>query len=143
MVIRNVEKGDLPQLAALYEQFWGDKSYPDKMAVQLEELNRCGTHIVLGAEEGGKLLGSVMGVVCGELYGDCRPFLVLEDMIVDKSCRRAGVGRALLSELEERAKARGCTQVILVTEKSRTGACAFYESTGFAPNKNAGYKKKL
>ena len=143
MIIRSVEARDLPQLAALYEQFWGEKSYPEKMARQLEELERQGTHIVLGAEEGGRLLGSVMGVVCGELYGDCSPFLVVENMIVDKSCRRAGVGRTLLAELENRAKARGCTQVSLVTEKERRDACGFYESTGFAPDKNAGYKKKL
>lgn len=143
MIIRDICKRDLPQLAALYEQFWGEKSYPEKMAMQLEKLEKLGTHIVLCAEEGGKLLGSVMGIVCEELYGDCSPFLVLENMIVDRDCRRAGVGRALLAELETRAKSRGCTQVILVTEKSRTDACAFYESAGFPPDKNTGYKKKL
>lgn len=143
MIIRNICKNDLPQLARLYEQFWGDKSYPELMARQLEELERRDTHILLVAVEDDDLLGSVMGIVCEELYGDCRPFLVVENMIVDKACRRAGVGRALLAELENRAKARGCTQMILVTEKSRQDACGFYESVGFEPDKHTGYKKKL
>lgn len=143
MIIRNICKQDLPQLALLYEQFWGEKSYPEKMARQLKKLEGRNTHIVLTAVEGDELLGSVMGIVCEELYGDCRPFLVVENMIVDKACRRTGVGRALLAELENRAKARGCTQMILVTEKSRQDACGFYESAGFEPNKHTGYKKKL
>lgn len=42
-----------------------------------------------------------MGVICEELYGDCRPFLVLENMIIDKSYRKKGIGKALISELEE------------------------------------------
>jgi ribosomal protein S18 acetylase RimI-like enzyme len=84
-----------------------------------------------------------MGVICEELYGDCSPFVVVENMIVDKSRRRAGVGRALMAELEERARQRGCAQMLLVTEKSRTDACSFYESAGFAAGINAGYKKKL
>ncbi len=143
MIVRSVEARDLPQLAELYEQFWGEKSNPEKMAGQLEKLEGRDTHILLAAVEGSKLLGSVMGIVCEELYGDCSPFLVVENMIVDKACRRAGVGHALLTELEKRAKIRGCTQMILVTEKSRLDACGFYESAGFEPDKHTGYKKKL
>ena len=142
MIVRSMETRDLPQLALLYEQFWGDKSYPDLMASQLEKIQGCGSHLLLAAVEGDTLCGSVMGIVCEELYGDCRPFLVVENMIVDKSSRRAGVGRALLAELESRAKQRGCTQMILVTEENRTDARGFYESIGFAPNYK-GYKKKL
>jgi len=39
---------------------------------------------LLSAVENSLLIGSAMGVICGELYGDCRPFLVLENMIVEK-----------------------------------------------------------
>ncbi len=51
---------------------------------------RPGRHILLAAEDGGRLVGSVMGVVCEELYGDGRPFLVVENLIVDKEQRRKG-----------------------------------------------------
>lgn len=142
MIIRNICKQDLPQLALLYEQFWGEKSYPALMAQQLEKIESLGSHILLSAVEDDRLLGSVMGIVCEELYADCRPFLVVENMIVDKSCRRSGVGRALIAELEAWARQHGCTQMILVTEENRTDARGFYESVGFAPNYK-GYKKKL
>lgn len=55
-----------------------------------ESLETGGRHILLAAEDGGRLVGSVMGVVCEELYGDGRPFLVVENLIVDKGQRRKG-----------------------------------------------------
>jgi GNAT superfamily N-acetyltransferase len=98
---------------------------------------------LLSAVENGLLIGSIMGVICGELYGECRPFLVLENMIVDKEYRNRGVGKALMSELEKIAVEKTCTQIILVTETNRIDACKFYESKGYSPNIHTGYKKKL
>jgi ribosomal protein S18 acetylase RimI-like enzyme len=62
-------------------------------------------------------------------------------MIVDKSRRRRGIGRALYAHLEKSAHEVGCAQIILVTEASREDACGFYEAMGFHPDKNKGYKK--
>lgn len=42
------------------------------MRRQWEILEAGGRHILLAAEDGGRLVGSVMGVVCEELYGDGR-----------------------------------------------------------------------
>lgn len=142
MKIRKLEKRDMKRLAGLYEQFWHETSDVSKMEAQFDVLERENSHIILGAEEEGGLIGSVMGVICKELYGDCRPFLVIENMIVDGAGRRKGVGRALLSEMEKQAKERYCTQMILVTEIERDDACGFYEAFGFQKN-NKGYKKKL
>ena len=141
-IIRDLVLEDMPQLAALYEQFWGDKSDVEKMKSEFPVIQQENRHIILIAERDGIVIGSVMGIVCRELYGDCRPFLVVENMIVDRQSRKGGVGYQLLSELEKRAKERGCTQMILVTEADRTAACGLYEKYGFQKN-NKGYKKKL
>ncbi len=142
MIIRELTKEDIPALADLYRQFWSESCDLQKMTVSFEQIHAAGNHILLCAQEDDKLLGSVMGVVCQELYGDCRPFLVIENMIVDSLARRKGVGKALLTALEQQAKARNCTQMILVTEKDRLDACAFYEYYGFQKN-TTGYKKKI
>jgi len=141
--IRTLEASDLQALARLYYQFWGEESALNAMERKFRVLQKNQAYILLCAEENGQLAGSVMGVVCDELYGDCMPFLVVENMIVDQSQRKKGVGRLLFKELERRAMAQGCTQVILVTDESRADARAFYESMGFHPTKNKGYKKKL
>lgn len=95
------------------------------MRRQWEILEAGGRHILLAAEDGGRLVGSVMGVVCEELYGDGRPFLVVENLIVDKGERRKGAGRMLLRELEKAASARNCAQMILVTEEERRTPAGF------------------
>lgn len=141
MTARRLEKTDLAALAALYAPFWDEAMDEAVMRRQWESLEAGGRHILLAAEDGGRLVGSVMGVVCEELYGDGRPFLVVENLIVDKGQRRKGAGR-MLRELEKAAAARDCAQMILVTEEERADACGFYEAYGF-DRRHRGYKKTI
>jgi predicted N-acetyltransferase YhbS len=101
---------DIPQLEQLYRQFWGEESCIKTMKKQFNKLHKKDSHIFISAIENTKLIGSVMGVICEELYGDCKPFLVLENMIEDKSYREKGIGKVLISELEKIATKRDCSQ---------------------------------
>jgi len=143
MEIRALTVEDMESLAQLYYQFWNEACDVPKMKASFHAMQGDGAYLLLGAQDGDQLVGSVMGVVCRELYGDCAPFLVLENMIVDKQYRNRGVGKLLFGELEARARLRGCAQIILVTESGRKDAHRFYESMGFHPTANKGYKKKL
>jgi ribosomal protein S18 acetylase RimI-like enzyme len=143
MIIREMNSKDIYQLEQLYRQFWAETSSIETMSKQFNILQNKDSHIFLSAIENNKLLGSVMGVICEELYGDCKPFLVLENMIVDKNYRNKGVGQALISELEKIAILRGCSQIIFVTERDRFDAIKFYESAGFSSQTHIGFKKKL
>lgn len=142
-MIRKLQTKDLPQLSNLYQQFWNEESNLAMMKQTFDNLKSNNLYMLLGFFENDTLLGSVMGIVCYELYGDCFPFLVLENMIVDKNHRKKGIGKILIKELEKQAKEKGCKQIILVTEANRIDACAFYEAVGFHPTANKGYKKKL
>ncbi len=143
MIIRDMINEDILELEKLYRQFWNEKSNVEKMKKQFEKLQNNDTHIILSAVEDNALIGSIMGIVCEELYGECKPFLIIENMIVDKSCRKKGIGKALILELENRSRERECTQIILVTETNRLDACRFYESVGFHKTANKGYKKTI
>lgn len=143
MIIRKMTAGDIPQLAELYKQFWNEDSCIDKMNYQFNKICQADTHVLLSAVEKDRIIGSVMGVICEELYGSCEPFMVLENMIVDKESRKKGIGKALISELERIAADKNCTQMILITENNRMDACKFYESVGYNPNTHKGFKKKL
>ena len=80
MEIRNMIRTDIPQLAILYQQFWNEHSDLLRMQNQFDKLSKDERYILLSAVMDNKLVGSVMGVVCQELYGNCKPFLVLENM---------------------------------------------------------------
>lgn len=143
MIIREMVTEDIPKVAQLYKQFWGEDSCIETMYKQFKKICGNGTHILLSAVENERLIGSVMGVICEELYGNCEPFMVLENMIVDQKYRNKGVGKALIAEIEKIAAEKNCTQIILVTEANRINACKFYESVGYSPYTHKGFKKKL
>jgi ribosomal protein S18 acetylase RimI-like enzyme len=143
MEIRKLIYNDLTQLALLYKNFWNEDSDILKMEKTFEKLKNNDLYIFLCAIENNKVCGSIMGIICYELYGNCEPFLVVEDMIVGINYRRKGIGKKLFMELERLAKEKSCSKIILVTETDRKDACNFYESIGFDPIKNKGYKKKI
>lgn len=143
MEIRRLAEADLPALAGLYKQFWNEDSIITNMQAVFKKLKDNPNYIFLVAQRGGELTGSVMGIVCEELYGDCRPFFVIEDVIVDKNHRRCGVGTALMHELERLAVELGCKYVIFVTESDRVEAHQFYESLGYKMDGYRGFKKRL
>ena len=143
MKIRKMIKEDIPQLEILYRLYWNEKSDIEKMKEKFDEINQKNDYIILSAEEGNKLIGSVMGIVCQELYGPCKPFLVVENLVVAKEFQKNGIGKALMREIENYAKEKDCRQIILVTESNREDALAFYPKIGFPKGTNSGFKKKL
>lgn len=134
---------DLPALAALYRQFWGEESSLQTMRATFRRLRKDSRYLFLGVRVNGELVASALGVICEELYGKCRPFMVVEDVIVDINCRRRGFGAALMRELERRASERHCCTVLLVTERKRADACRFYRSLGYSAATHCGFKKRL
>ena len=143
MEIRKLIYNDLSQLALLYKNFWNENSDMQKMERTFKKLKNNDSYIFLCAIENNKICSSIMGIICYGLYGNCEPLLVVEDMVVDINYRRMGIGKKLFTELERLAKEKKCSQIILVTETDRKDACNFYESVGFDPIKNKGYKKKI
>jgi len=141
--IGRLTEADLPALAGLYKLFWGEDSCLDRMRETFRRLKGRSDYIFLAAKDDRRLVGSVLGIVCEELYGECVPFMVVEDVIVDAEWRRKGIGSALMCELESLAVERNCGYVIFVTEVERTDAQRFYESLGYEPDAYRGFKKRL
>ncbi len=106
LIIRKLEEKDLEELSLLYKQFWNEESNIEKIKVKYQEIKNNPNYIISSAVINGKIVGSIYGVMCEELYGSCRPFLVMEDLIVDKKVRRKGIGKALLEKLENIGKAK-------------------------------------
>lgn len=143
MHIRIMVKEDIPDLAVLYKQFWNEDSKIRVMESKFVELRENHNYIFISALEGNHLIGSVSGIICEELYGECKPFLVIENLIVDHEYRRKGIGNALMTEIEQIAIKNDCYQIFVITNNDRPDAIAFYESIGFNPDTHKGFKKPL
>jgi ribosomal protein S18 acetylase RimI-like enzyme len=136
-------KDDIPDLARLYKLFWNEESSIPKMQSLFDNLNDNTNYIILSAVENNKIIGSIMGIICYELYGECKPFMVIEDFVVDPKHRRKGVGKSLFLEIEKYSTKNECYQILLVTENNRQDAINFYTKIGFDPNNYKGFKKTL
>lgn len=143
MNIEKLSEHDLPELAELFKQFWGENSSLETMRTTFSRLVENPAYFLLAAKLDGKLAGFIMGVVCEELYGDCQPFLVMENFVVDKNSRKAGIGAALMKTLEQSAIERGCSQIIFLTEANRPDAIGFYRSQGYDHEPYKGFKKQF
>ena len=141
--IRRLAEEDIQSLALLYTQFWGVESDCVKMKKKFAELRGNPRYAIFCATADGYVVGSIMGILCDEIYGDCRPFLLMEDLIVDQAYRRRGIGKALVAELEDFAREHDCSQIQFITETHRQDAVAFYASLGFDTTKHVGFKKTL
>ena len=95
------------------------------------------TEFVLAAPEPGAPAGGVAQLRFRYGFwrtgGDC----LLEDLYVDAGARGAGLGRALVAGVLDRARARGCRRAELDVNESNTAAVALYESFGFSAAANS------
>ncbi len=57
----------------------------------------------------------------------------IHDLAVLPDFRGRGVGRALLAEVERRARERDCCRITLEVNDANDGAKRLYEATGFGP----------
>lgn len=60
-----------------------------------------------------------------------RRFAVIEDMVVDPACRSAGLGAAMLAEIEAKIRAHGRDWVFLESGIRNQAAHRFFERQGF------------
>lgn len=82
----------------------------------------------------GTPVGTVTLVVVPNLTHNARPWIQLENMVVDHSARRAGVGRDLLDAAVAFAHETNAYTIQLQSGEHRREAHAFYASMGFQPS---------
>lgn len=144
MVIEKLRKDDLDGLRLVYEEaFELSDSNRERMAEMFERIKDDPDYHILCAKIDGRVVGSVMGVICYELIGGCFPFMVIENVAVLKDFRRMGVAEQLMNEQEKIARALQCSLILLVSSEHRTGAHKLYESLGYDLDKVRGFRKRL
>ena len=96
----------------------------------------------LVAEEDEAIVGTADLFVVPNLTHAAAPIAYLENVVVDRDHRGSGVGLALFSEVERRAREGGCYKIQLISNAAREEAHRFYEAVGFEPSAT-GFRKYL
>lgn len=142
VTIRPAAFGDLERLLVLYGQL--DNRPPDPPSAHamgaLEVIQMAPyVHLVV-AEVDGDVAGTATLVVVPNLTHGGRPWMQLENMVVDEAMRGRGVGRALMEAAERMARQHGCYKIQLQSAEHRTDAHRFYEAAGFRAT-SRGYRR--
>lgn len=144
ITIMKITYDDLDDLSNLYEELLGRKTNLQKFNENFDWINSNKDYLLIGAkDDNGNLIGSLLGIVCKDLGGECKPFIVIENVIVKSGCRKMGIGKELMIFIEEFARSRNCYFTMLVSTFRRKGAHKFYESIGYDKDVVQGFKKYL
>lgn len=141
VIITPINENDLSKLSLLYQELFAKDQILTRMKEAYKEIENNPNYLVLGAKDNDRLVGSAMGVICTDLFGECRPFMVIENVIVSSESRYKGIGKKLLRELEIQAIKRNCCYALLVSSADRKEAHRFYISLGYDMDIYRGFKK--
>ncbi len=96
------------------------------------EVKRKDAIILVAEDEAARIIGYAYGTLEGRDWNDLLDACgKLNDLYVDPTARRHGVGRALVAETFAALKARGAPRVVLLSAWKNPDAHAFFESLGF------------
>ena len=116
---------DLESLAQLYEELSGEETNLCKMKENFKLMESNLNYVVLTAKKDNLVVGSVMGIICLDLVRKCKPFMVIENVIVKSSWRGRGIGVRLMEEIEEIGRRRECYFTMFVSGGHRKEAHHF------------------
>jgi len=100
-----------------------------EVARRHEAVARAEDHAALVAEQGGRVV-ALLHVYARPAF-DKPPEAIVQALVVDRSCRGGGVGKAMMAAAEAWAAERGFASVALASHVSRPDAHAFYQAIGY------------
>ena len=131
---RVAEDRDLPSVLSLYSQLGQDDGTVlplDRARALHARMLASGDHRIWLAELEGRIVGTFSLLRMENLAHLGAPSAVVEDVVVDESCRSMGIGRAMMECAMGIAREKGCYKLVLSSNARRTDAHRFYESLGF------------
>lgn len=141
--IEKINQAELDELSLLYYDLVKKESIKNKMIGSFQKINQNPNYYLLGVKTDDKLIGSAMAIICYDLIGECRPFMVIENVIIAKDYRGKGYGSILLKKIEDIAKEHNCYYIMLISNKNRKNSHKFYKKLGYNCDSNVGFKKYL
>ena len=127
--VRRAESRDAAAIAALL----GELEYPssvDQARTRLERIAVDPSTLVLVVELDGEVAG--FGALHEQnLIERDEPGCECAGLVVGARFRRRGIGELLMDALEDEARKRGATHLVLNTAHRRADAHAFYEAIGY------------
>lgn len=129
ITVRPADLDDVASITFLCFQL-GYPADPEEVRVRLRSLLEDSEHAVFVAElPVGQVVGWVHGYMYKLFYSE--PMTEVAGLVVDKECRGQGVGKELMTAIEDWAKEKDCFMVSLRSNVIRKEAHTFYKNIGY------------
>ncbi len=132
--IRPAAKSDLPEVMRLYAQPGLDdgKTLPLVDAERIfERMSSYPNYRIYVAVRDERIVGTYALLIMDNLGHLGAPSAIIEDVAVDPTQQRQGIGRAMMHHALRLGKENNCYKVMLSSNLKRGQAHAFYQSLGF------------
>jgi len=128
MILRDVHEGDAEAIAQLITEFTQLTNTTEQIRERLARSQGI-EHPVL-AELDGKVVGFASLRLLNYL-GEDASYAEISELFISERYRRQGIARALMTELEVRARAAGASSLAVLTAAENEAAIALYRALGF------------
>lgn len=139
-LVRRARAADAPAIEGLYRQLVANPAVA-VLPEHLAELEVDPHTALLVAEEDGAVRGTLLLGLCADAMFGRQPFAVIENIVVDESCRGKRIGAALLHCAEDFCRDAGCSKIMLLSSLARDDAHRFFQSQGFDGAAKRGFVK--
>jgi GNAT superfamily N-acetyltransferase len=139
-IIRTAIENDLPRILELYLQLaippieddGPENPVLDSHRQAFADITALPGCEVIVAEEEGRVIGTLTLMIVPNLSHNGKPWIIVENVVVDNKYRRTGAGKLLMEYIKEKALATGCCKIQLMSDKRRTEeAHKFYKAIGY------------
>ena len=140
-VFREARSGDLDAVLGLYRQMHPNDPVPEdgsEPATFSQILGSPGLHLFVLELDGVVVATTYLNVIPNMTRG-VSPYAVVENVVVDESHRRTGLGRTIMDGTLQAAWDAGCYKAMLMTGSRTPGTHAFYRACGFSPDAKQAY----
>lgn len=146
MIWREATRADVPAIVALLaDDFLGQGRESLDMTPYLAAFDAMaaeGTNRLIVGEDRGAVIACYQLTYISGLSLTAARRALLEGVRVAAAHRGQGIGEAMMTDAETRARDAGCSLMQFTTNKARSDAHRFYDRMGFTPS-HIGYKKPL
>ncbi len=137
--VRAATEEDIPRILELYDELvivsapreLDHIPVADNYRRVFAEISTTKGHELVVAEEQGVIVGTLVLIIVPNLTHGGLPWAEIENVFVDGSYRRRGIGTLLMDYALTRAKEAGCFKIQLISDKRRSEAHRFYRALGY------------
>jgi N-acetylglutamate synthase-like GNAT family acetyltransferase len=143
LMIREAEIKDRSKIEELYKILIPNDDDIVVLEERIIQIKNDPNNFIFVSEEEGLVRGTLLMHICLDpMYGK-RPFVLIENVIVDPSYRGKGIGTNLFNHVEEYCKTIACREILLMSNFKRVEAHKFFEKQGYNGDISRGFKKYL